>query len=336
MIRTAVVGVNNIGHIHCGVYAQHADTKLVAVCDLLEERARGAGQAYGVPAYTDLRALLNNEDVDMVCVATGGEEKGSHHYEPVIAAIEAGVDVLVEKPISNQIGDAREMVRLARAKGVRFGCNLNHRFTPATAKAKELILQQRLGDPLFLNMRLTIDNKADFTEWFHMRALHPHSIDVMRYLFGDIVQVQAFMNKAPGRVTWSNASVNVRFASGAIGHLTGSYDMSMLHPIEWCEAAGTEGRLVIENVYESLTYYPRASSELLVLRNSINRGMQGFNDTFRNRVERWIEQLKRQDAPDAIEGSGAEALAAQEVIEAAIRSWQNGGAVVDVPNAAAV
>jgi UDP-N-acetylglucosamine 3-dehydrogenase len=330
MIRVAVVGVNNIGNIHCRYYAQHPDTELVAVCDLLEDRVQNAAKTYRVPAYTDLRVLLDKEDIDMVCVATGGEEKGSHHYEPVMAAIEAGKDVLVEKPISNRIEEAREMVQAAQNKGARFACNLNHRFTPAAEKAKELIQQNRLGVPLFINMRLTIDNKADFTEWFHMRALHPHSIDVMRYLFGDIKRVQAFMNKAPGRRTWSNASINLEFANSAVGHLTGSYDMSMLHPIEWCEAAGTEGRFVIENVYESLTFYPHKSSETMVIRNSINRGMQGFNDTFRNRIEKLIEQIKLKAAPGEIEGSGAEALAAQEVIEAAIKSHQSGGGVMDV------
>ncbi|TDF95018.1 Gfo/Idh/MocA family protein [Paenibacillus piri] len=336
MIRVAVVGVNNIGLIHCRFYSQHPDTELAAVCDLMEDRAREASRTFGVKAYTDLRTLLDCEHIDMVCVATGGEEKGSHHYEPVMAAIEAGKDVLVEKPISNRIEEARAMVRSASAKGVRFACNLNHRFTPAAAKARELIRENRLGQPLFLNMRLTIDNKADFTEWFHMRALHPHSIDVMRYLFGDIKRVQAFMTKAAGRQTWSTASVNMEFANGAVGHLTGSYDMSMLHPIEWCEAAGTEGRFVIENVYESLSFFPHRSSEQLVMKNSIMRGMQGFNDTFGNRINRFIEQLKQQAAPADIEGSGLEALAAQEVIEAAIRSHESGGHAVEVPDVAAL
>ncbi|MFD0675641.1 MULTISPECIES: Gfo/Idh/MocA family protein [unclassified Paenibacillus] len=330
MIRVAVVGVNNIGKIHCRYYSQHPDTELVAVCDLMEERVREASLIYGVKAYTDLRSLLDQEEIDMVCVATGGEEKGSHHYEPVMLAIETGKDVLVEKPISNSIEEARIMVKAAKAKGVRFGCNLNHRFTPAAEKGKEWIDRNLLGKPLFINMRLTIDNKADFTEWFHMRALHPHSIDVMRYFFGDVARVQAFMNKAPGRKTWSTASVNLEFTNGAVGHLTGSYDMSMLHPIEWCEAAGTEGRFVIENVYEGITLYPHKSSETMVMRNSIMRGMQGFNDTFRNRIERFIEQLKQNVPPSEVEGSGAEALAAQEVIEAAIRSHQSGGNVVDV------
>lgn len=222
------------------------------------------------------------------------------------------------------------MVRYAADQGVRLACNLNHRFTPAAYRAKQLIQEGKLGALLFANMKLTIRNDSDETEWFHMRALHPHSIDVLRCLVGDIAKVQAFMTKAPGRSSWSTASVNLQFASGAVGHLTGSYDMSMKHPIEHCEIAGDEGRLVIDNVYESLTYYPHYSEDLLVVRNPIFGGMQGFDDTFRLRIERWIDQIRTGTPADQIEASGADALAAQEVIEAAIQSQMNGGTVVEV------
>jgi UDP-N-acetylglucosamine 3-dehydrogenase len=332
MIKVAVVGVNHIGKIHCSSYRQHPDTELVAVCDLMEERAAAAGNEHQVPAYTDLHRLLDKEEVDVVVVATAGVEKGSHHYEPAMAAIEAGKDVLVEKPISNRIEEARRMVEYAREQGVRLACNLNHRFTPAAYRAKELVSDGKLGSLLFVNMRLTIRNPADETEWLHMRALHPHSIDVMRYFAGDIRRVQAFMTKAPGRQSWSTASVNLMFASGAVGHLTGSYDMSMRHPIEYCEVAGSEGRFVIDNVYESMTFYPHSSNDLTVVRNPLFGGMQGFNDTFNHRIDRFIAQIKAGVKPDEIEASGADALAAQEVIEAAIRSQELGGAPVDVPS----
>lgn len=331
MIRVAVVGVNNIGKIHCRAYQQHPDTELAAVCDLMPERAEAAGREHGVPYYTNLRELLAQAQVDVVAVATAGIEKGSHHLEPAVIAMEAGKDVLVEKPISNRIEEARSMVALARDKGVRLACNLNHRFTPAAYKAKELIEQGKLGSMLFLNMRLTIQNPQEDTEWLHMRALHPHSIDVMRYFAGDVKRVQAFMTKAPGRTSWSTVSVNMEFVSGAVGHLTGSYDASMSHPIEYCEASGTMGRIVVDNVYESMTYYPHHSDELLVVRNPLFGGMQGFDDTFKHRINRFIEQIKAGASPGEIEASGSDALAAQEVIEAAIQSHQSGGIPVEVP-----
>ncbi len=331
MLKAAVVGVNHIGKIHCSCYKRHEHARLVAVCDLNERLAEAVAAEFGVKAYADLRTMLEQEDIDIVSIATGGKENGSHHFAPAIAAMEAGKDVLVEKPLSNDIGEAREMVAFARNKGVRLACNLNHRFVPAAYKAKQWIEQGDLGPILFVNMKLAIGNPNESSPWMHLRALHPHSIDVIRYFAGDIRRVQAFMTKAPGRTVWSTASINLEFQSGAVGHLTGSYDMFGGHPIEYCEVAGSKGRFVIDNVYESLTLYPHHSDELKVYRNSIMNGMGGFNDTFKNRIDAFVRQVMDQVPPDRIEGSGTDALAAQEVIEAAIQSHMTGGAVIDVP-----
>jgi UDP-N-acetylglucosamine 3-dehydrogenase len=235
--------------------------------------------------------------------------------------LRAGKHVLVEKPISNNIEHAREMVRFAKERGLLLGVNLNHRCTPVAERAKQLLDDGSVGDVLFVNMSLWINNPNETSPWFHMRALHPHSIDVMRYFGGPIAKVQAFMHKGPGRTIWSNASVNVQFASGAVGHLTGSYDASNMHPIERCEVAGSKGRFVIENVYERLEFFPRTSLEKLVIDNPIMGGMGGFDATFRNRIGKFVEQVQK---GGPLEASGDDGLAAQEVIEAAIRSWENG------------
>jgi len=245
--------------------------------------------------------------------------------------LDAGVHVLCEKPISNDIEEARAMVLAARAKQLYLGVNLNHRFVPPAVRAREWVEGGELGELLFINMALWISNPNESSEWFHLRALHPHSIDVMRFFCGDVAQVQAFLHRAPGRNCWSNASINMQFANGAVGHLTGSYDMSMLHPIERCEVAGTKGRFVLENLFERLTLYPRDTSEVTEIRNNVFGGLSGFGDTFARRIHRWVEQVSAGVAREAIEGSGEEGLAAQEVIEAAIRSFQN-GTVETVPS----
>ncbi|HVX44536.1 MAG TPA: Gfo/Idh/MocA family oxidoreductase [Mycobacteriales bacterium] len=326
MLRVAVVGLGGIGKTHTRVYNANPDAELVALCDLLPERVDPVAEQYGVPAYHDLKQMLESEQIDAVSVATAGVENGSHHYEPTMQLIEAGKHVLVEKPISNDIEQAREMNAAAKKKGVLLGVDLNHRFTPAADRAKKLQEDGELGDVLLLNMVLWINNPNETSPWFHMRALHSHSIDVMRFFGGPISQVQAFMNKAPGRKIWSNASVNLQFANGAVGHLTGSYDASGHHPIERCEVMGTKGRFVIENVFQRLEFFPRTSPEKLVIDNSIMGGMGSFSETFDRRINAFVEQVA---AGGPIAGSADDGLAAQEVIEAAIRSWE-GGSVEEV------
>ena len=100
-----------------------------------------------------------------------------------------------------------------------------------------------------------------------------------------------FSNRAPGRICYSNAQINLQFANGVVGHLTGSYDTDPRHNLERCEVLGTKGRFVLDNLYEELTFYPRGGQELTVIRNSIMGGLSGFDATFSNRIHRWLEQV---------------------------------------------
>ncbi len=154
-------------------------------------------------------------------MATGGDEYGSDHYRPTLQALEAGCHVLGEKPISNEIEEAEEMVAKARAKGVCYGINLNHRFTPAAQLAKRWQNEGRLGHLLFVNMSMWIMNPRESSPYFQIKALHPHTVDVMRYFCGDVEAVQCFAIKAPGRKIWSTAHFNMRFKNGVVGTLTG-------------------------------------------------------------------------------------------------------------------
>jgi len=326
MLNVAIIGMGNIGNTHATVYEANEQTQIVAVCDAIPETASRASERYGVPAYTSVADLLANAELDAVSVATAGKENGGDHYEPVMQCLDAGLHVLCEKPISNEIEKAREMVAKADAKGVYFGINLNHRFVPPAAKARQWVDEGQLGDLLLINMTMWIGNPNESSPWFHARALHPHSLDIMRYYCGDVKRVHAFFNRAPGRVCYSNMQMNLEFANGVVGHLTGSYDTNPRHNLERCEVMGTEGRFVLDNCYETLTLYPRRSDELTVIKNSIMGGLSGFGATFTNRINRWIEQVDAGVPRDEIDASGHDGLAVQELIEAAIRSHESGRA----------
>ncbi len=329
MLKVGVIGCGGIGRRHATVYKEDPLAQLVAVCDILRERADRAASEFGVKAYYSVDEMLRHEQLDVVSVCTAGVENGGDHYTPTMQALEAGLHVLCEKPLSNNIQEAREMVRTAAAKGLYLGCDLNHRFVPMAARAKQWLQEGRLGQPLFINMALWIRNPNETSPWFHLRALHPHSVDVMRYFCGNIRRVQAFLTKAPGRQIWSTASINMEFENGVVGHLMGSYDMSGHHPIERCEVGGNRGRFVLENVNERLILFPHDSPERIVIENNFMSALN-FNDTFKNRIHRFLEQVQAKVPLAELDGSGLQALLAQEVIEAAIRSW-NEGIIAEVP-----
>ncbi|BAL99769.1 MULTISPECIES: Gfo/Idh/MocA family protein [Caldilinea] len=323
MIRACVIGMGPIGNRHARLLQEDPLAELVGVCDIIRERADAAASKLGVPAFYDTEQMLRALAPDMCVVATGGEEYGSDHYLPTMQALEAGCHVLGEKPISNRIDEAEEMVAKAREKGLCYGINLNHRFTPAARLAKRWQEEGRLGHLLFINMSMWIMNPRESSPYFQIKALHPHTVDIMRYFGGDIEAVHCFATKAPGRKIWSTATFNMRFKNGAVGTLTGSYDIERGHPMERCEVAGTKGRFVIEDIYREVTLYPAGNLEKTVYTNPIFGGMRDFEDTFRNRLHRFLEQLTESASPDEIDGSGADALAAQKVLAAAIESLEN-------------
>lgn len=327
MLRVCVIGMGPIGNRHARIYKENPLAQLVGVCDRLHDRADAASKALGVPAFYAADEMLRALRPDVVSVATGGYEYGSDHFEPTMQALDAGAHVLCEKPICNEIDNAEQMVARARAKGLCLGVDLNHRFTPAAELAKKWVNEGRLGHLLFINMSMWIKNPTESSPYFQIKALHPHTVDVMRYFCGDIEAVQCFATKAPGRKIWSTAHFSMRFRNGVVGGLTGSYDIERGHPMERCEVAGTGGRFVLEDMFREVTLYPAGNLEKTVYTNPFFGGMRDFEDTFRNRIGKFLEEVSRSVPPDQIDGSGADGLAAQKVLAAAIESIDTGRVV---------
>ncbi|MDP6776584.1 MAG: Gfo/Idh/MocA family oxidoreductase [Candidatus Latescibacteria bacterium] len=328
-LRVAIVGLGGIGNRHASVYQSRNDCEIVAVCDLIKEKADMAAEKYDATAFYSVKDMLAaGIEIDAASMCTAGAENGGDHYEPTMQLLEGGLPVLGEKPISNEISKAEEMVALAREKDLRYGINLNHRFTPAALRAKEWVEEGRFGELNIVNMTMWINNPNETSPWFHIRALHPHSLDVMRYFAGDVEKVQAFFKRGlkrddpnARRVCWSNVQANLLFKNGAVGHLTGSYDAGGSYGLETLEVVGSQARFVIRDACEHLEFYPRFSQEVETY--SYLGGMMGFNETFDSRIGTWVDQNLAQVAPEKVDASGADALHVQSIIEAIIESWEN-------------
>ena len=322
-IKAAVVGVGNIGSIHAEIYSTLESVDLTAVCDTDQEKADKAASKFNCKAFYSVESLLAEMPMEIASVCTKGEENGGDHFIPTIQLLDAGVHTLGEKPISNNIEHARTMQKRAEEKKVRYGINLNHRFTPSAIKAKEWITNGRIGSIHMIDLTMWIDNPVESSPWFHLRALHPHSFNILNYFVGPVKKVHCFLNKGEGRKIWTNAQINLLFANGVIGHLRGSYDgdfPSGSFGIENLEIVGSKGRIVIENACESLCYFPRGSKSMEKF--DCYGGMNHFQETFKSRIEAWVQDNINQVLPAEVNGSGQEGLAAQETIEAAIKSFE--------------
>ena len=223
MQRACVIGMGPIGNNHAMAYKQCGNAELVGVCDKIEARAKAAGEKYDVPYFLSAAEMLSALKPDICSVATGGYEYSGDHYEPTIEAFEAGCHVLGEKPISNDLKLAKEMVDTAKRLELCYGIDLNHRFTPAARQAKKWQDDGRIGELLFCNMALWIGKYSSVDSlYYHLKCLNPHSVNIMQYYCGPVKEISCFAMKASGRDVFSTASYNMRFDCGAVGHLTSS------------------------------------------------------------------------------------------------------------------
>src|SRR5450756_2002971 len=105
-LRVGVVGMGGIGNTHAACHTQDALARLMAVCDVVKEKADAAAQTHAVKAYYSLKDMLEHEELDIVDVTTGGYENGSWHFAPAMEAPAACKHVLCEKSLPNDISEA--------------------------------------------------------------------------------------------------------------------------------------------------------------------------------------------------------------------------------------
>ncbi|WP_248926138.1 Gfo/Idh/MocA family protein [Paenibacillus hamazuiensis] len=350
-LNIGIVGMNGIGMRHAECYSKDPLAKVLAVCDVVKERADKAAEKYGVKAYYSLRQMLESEpDLQIVDVTTGGIENGSWHFEPAMQAIDAGKHVLVEKPLSSDIREGRELVRFAEQKKVYLGCNLNHYFTAPAERAKQYMDSGDVGEVVYCLAKMGFNGGEELYSapktmkdkdrpYFHMKAFLTHPFSVMRYFCGDITHIQTFSNqagfrKSAGDVTVSINSIHVKFASGAAGYLLSQRGDATYGLGGWwsMEVGGTRGTFTIENCVEKVSYW-RAQKGVPAIGSHpapevTESGVTEFNTTFNNRLHAFLEDIANGVPREHIRASGRDALAVLEYTFAAMESYEQGGAVV--------
>src|SRR5207249_2755498 len=133
----AVFGLGYVGRFHAEKYAAHPGAELVGVVDVDPGRAREVAAALGAEALTDHRALAGRVDCASVAVPT------QQHFEVARDLLEAGIDVLVEKPVTTTIEEAKALVELAVRRGRVLQVGHLERFNPAVLALEGLVTQPR-------------------------------------------------------------------------------------------------------------------------------------------------------------------------------------------------
>lgn len=196
--RIAVLGCGHIGKKHASL--AHRYGLLVAVADILPEKAAETALPYGVPAYTKLTDLLVKEQPDILVVCTPNGLHAEHSME----ALCAGAHVLCEKPMALKTADAEKMIATARLFNKKLFVVKQNRFNPPVAWVKGLLDQQRLGKLLGFQLNAFWNRNPDYfrqSDWRGTLQLDggplftqfSHFVDLLYWYLGDLREVSYAM-----------------------------------------------------------------------------------------------------------------------------------------------
>lgn len=226
-LKFAIVGAGVIAPFHARSIAAHEEAKLVAVCDIIIERAEKLAAEYGVTAtYKDYKEMFTKEDIDIVCVCV----PSGLHAEVSIAAAEEGIHVLCEKPIDITREKVDAMIKACHDHNVKLGCVYQRRTLDAAIETRKAIQSGKLGKIVMADAYLKYYRDADYyksADWRGTWKLDGggaimnqgvHGIDLIQWVVGDIESVFAYTKAQIYDIEVEDTAViATKYKNGAFG-----------------------------------------------------------------------------------------------------------------------
>ncbi len=211
ILRAAVIGAGYLGNFHAQKYAALDGVRLEGVVDVDPVRAREVASRVGAAAYTSYEELIRNVDVASIVVPTEA------HYAVAKACLEAGVHILVEKPVTRTVAEAQELVQLARQRGCVFQVGHLERFNPAI-----LAVRDQIERPLFIESDRLAVFKPRGIDVNVVLDLMIHDIDLILSLTkSEITDVRSSGFKVLTEAV-DIANARIEFADGCVADVSSS------------------------------------------------------------------------------------------------------------------
>src|SRR5436305_10680905 len=215
-MRTAVIGVGHLGQQHARIHATLAAEELsqfVSVCDLDQDRAQRIGAEWRINSTIDWRTLIGKVDAVSLAVPT------ESHCEIACSLLEAGIHVLVEKPISRTLDEADRMIAAANKGSAVLQVGHAERFNPAL-----VALRPYVRNPVYFEIHRVGQFTARSLDIDVVLDLMIHDLDIVQWLVGEDVEVTSLHAVGIPILTERVDAANARleFATGAVANITAS------------------------------------------------------------------------------------------------------------------
>jgi predicted dehydrogenase len=227
-----LIGCGKVGQIHAAALRDLAEAKLAAVCDVSAERAKDFADRHGARGYTDVDTMLREARLEAVVIGTPHPQ----HAAPAIRAAEAGVHVLVEKPLAATLADCDAMLTAADRARVQLGVISQRRFYEPVRRMKEAIDFGKIGRPALAVFTMYSWRDSAYYRsdpWRGKWATEgggvlvnqsPHHLDLLRWFMGPVAEVSGYWANVnhPGVEVDDTAVAVLRFRNGGLGSIVTS------------------------------------------------------------------------------------------------------------------
>jgi UDP-N-acetyl-2-amino-2-deoxyglucuronate dehydrogenase len=238
VIRIALVGCGRISQNHFDAIAKVDGLALSAVCDVVEARAREAGERLNVPAFTNYQQMLASAEADAVTICT---PSGLHSAQGVLAA-RAGKHVITEKPMAITLEQADALVDACDSSDVRLFVVKQNRLNPSIQLLKRAVEKGRFGRIYLANTTVRWHRPQEYYDAASWRGTWEfdggafmnqasHYVDLIQWLIGPVESVMAKTATQARRIEAEDSGVAVlKFRNGALGVI----EVNVLtHPKNW-------------------------------------------------------------------------------------------------------
>jgi len=320
-VNIGVIGAGVMGSHHIRVLSGIKDVSLIAVSDVDLEKLKEITQKVNVRwLYKDHKEMLSKERLDGVIVAV----PSAFHKKVVLDCIEAGVNVLVEKPISDNLKDAREMVDKAKKKKIIFTVGHIERFNPVVMKIKEFLDSKMLGKIYLVNtIRIGPFPKRLYNAPGGVLVdLSVHDIDIINYLVGNINQVYSQLIISGKQEIYAKSLFQID------NDIRGSSEFSWVSPkkVRIIEVYGTKGMLRGDYQIQELKFYENSDeAEEALAKGKISEGKIieypiNKQEPLKVELEHFVDCIKNKKEPLV---KPEEALKALKIALAILESGEN-------------
>ncbi|MBI5464485.1 MAG: Gfo/Idh/MocA family oxidoreductase [Ignavibacteriales bacterium] len=328
--KVAVVGLGTIGqNIHLPVLTRLNDAEVVAVCDLDKTKARVVAEKFGVSRwYVDYSAMLAEEEevvgVD-ICTPT------KSHRDMAVAALQAGKNVLVEKPLARSQTEANDIVETAKRKHLDLMVGMNNRFRPDAMILRSFIEDHALGKIFYAKAGWfrKLDSQS---AWFAMKEQSGGGVvldlgivmfDLAFWMMGypEVKEVTATNYRHSTKDVEDSSIVFMKMKNGSTLTIEASWSFESNSDFFYCDVFGTEGSgslnpfRIVKRMHDSLVNVApvvQESSQAL------------FMKSYENELKHWVGSLR---GVHPVLSTGEEAVYRMRIVDAIYKSAKMGKAV---------